>query len=400
MNMTRFVTILRLVVFAALVLPAAVFGKGNSDSPSKDSGGQTVPAAMPGSGETEVPMEISLGDPEVATVQLAPNIPKETIFLGQLKTEIARMEKGQGRPLSPEEKREILDVMINEKLALQAATRDKITVPEAEITKYLQDLKNSLTPALGRQPTDIEFAEAIRRQFGIDAPARYQTPEEKSKYIIDTYREQTRRQGIVQMYLTTKKKTLFESIKIPTEEEISGEYNLEKTKLVRPETVRFTMIQILYEPDKAKARELADRLIRDIGSNASRFDEAVQKGQAAGSGYQAGDAGYLPHDREAMQVVGQEFMDTAFRLKQGEISKLLEGKRGYQIIKITETFPQKNLALDDIFQLGTRMTVRDYIGNVLLQSRQQTALAQASRELITELRTGNTFQVFEKNLKW
>ena len=45
------------------------------------------------------------------------------------------------------------------------------------------------------------------------------------------------------------------------------------------------------------------------------------------------------------------------------------------------------------------MTVRDYIGNVMLQKRQQDIIAQASQELITELRAnGKTFQVFDKNL--
>jgi hypothetical protein len=78
----------------------------------------------------------------------------------------------------------------------------------------------------------------------------------------------------------------------------------------------------------------------------------------------------------------------------------MEGGRGYQIIKVTETYEMKNLEMDDIFQLGTRMTVRDYIGNSLLQERQQAVMTQASQELVTELRTGRTFQVFEKNLVW
>jgi hypothetical protein len=78
----------------------------------------------------------------------------------------------------------------------------------------------------------------------------------------------------------------------------------------------------------------------------------------------------------------------------------MEGGRGYQIIKITETYEMKNLELDDIFQLGSRITVRDYIGNNLLQQRQQEILAKASQELVDELRAGKTFQVFEKNLAW
>jgi hypothetical protein len=60
----------------------------------------------------------------------------------------------------------------------------------------------------------------------------------------------------------------------------------------------------------------------------------------------------------------------------------------------------KTLELDDIFQLGSDVTVRSYIGNALLQERQQAALEQATGELVAELRAGKPFQVFEENLKW
>jgi parvulin-like peptidyl-prolyl isomerase len=163
------------------------------------------------------------------------------------------------------------------------------------------------------------------------------------------------------------------------------------------------MIQVAYGPDaasKTKAKELADRLIREIGASASRFDEVVLRGQAPSSGYDAGDGGYLPRNSQTAQVVGQEFINAAFSLKQGEISKVIEGRLGYQIIKVTETYVQKNLELDDIIQPGSRMTVRDYISSVLLQQRQMEALQKATQELVTELRAGRTYQIFEKNLTW
>jgi parvulin-like peptidyl-prolyl isomerase len=163
------------------------------------------------------------------------------------------------------------------------------------------------------------------------------------------------------------------------------------------------MIQVNFGSDaaaKTRAKELADRLFRDIGGSPAKFDEVVLRAQAPNSGYQAGDGGFLPRNMEAQQIVGADFLNTAFSLKQGEVSKLMEGNRGYQVIKITETYEMKNLELDDIFQLGTRITVRDYIGNAMLQERQQAVLAQASQELVTELRAEKAFQVFEKNLAW
>jgi peptidyl-prolyl cis-trans isomerase D len=201
----------------------------------------------------------------------------------------------------------------------------------------------------------------------------------------------------------SKKQSTIESVIVPTEADILNTYNLTRSQFVRPDTVRFSMIQVPYGSDaaaKTRAKEQADRLAREIGGNPARFDEVALRGQAANSGYQAGDGGFLPRNRDAAQIVGQEFINTAFNLKQGEVSGVIEGQLGYQIIKITETYAMKTLELTDIFQLGTRMTVRDFIGNSLLQERQMETLARASQELVSELRAGRTFQIFDRNLNW
>jgi parvulin-like peptidyl-prolyl isomerase len=312
----------------------------------------------------------------------------EPITVKQFRTEVERLEKNARRTLSEAERREVLDAMINERLAIQAAEKDRITVAESEVNRQVEQLRTQMAQAIGRQPTEAEFATAIRNETGLDMTA---------------FRDQARRQLITQKYLMSKKQSTIENIKVPTEQEIVSTYNLTKAQFVRPDTVRFSMIQVDYGADaaaKTKAKELADRLFREIGSNPSKFDEVVLRSQSPNSGYQAGDGGYLPRNMEAAQIVGQDFINTAFNLKQGEISKLLEGARGYQIVKITEMYSQRNLELDDIYQLGTRMTVRDYIGNFMLQERQMKVLSEATQELVAELRAGKSFQVFDKNLVW
>jgi hypothetical protein len=79
---------------------------------------------------------------------------------------------------------------------------------------------------------------------------------------------------------------------------------------------------------------------------------------------------------------------------------LIEGVQGFHIIKVTENYEQKNLELDDILQLGSNLTVRNYIGQVLLNQRQQEIITRATEEIISELRTSRTFQVIESNLRW
>jgi len=320
-----------------------------------------------------------------ATVNL---IRTEAITVRQLRTQVQQIEQANSRTLTQAERLQILDVMINERLVLQAAERDRVLVTDNEVNQQIQALRNNLAQQLGRQPTDAEYAQAVMNDSGLD---------------VNAFRDELRRQLILQKYLLTRKSDLINSIRMPTEQEIVNEYNLSRANLVRPETIRFSMIQVPYGADaasRARARTLAESLAREINSDPSRFDEVVARSVAPNSGYQAGDAGYLPRSQEVRNVVGQQFMDAAFSLRQGQISQLIEGVQGFQIIKITENYSVRNLELDDIIQLGTRVTVRDYIGQSMLEQRQQAILAQASAELVAELRTSRTFTIFENNIRW
>jgi parvulin-like peptidyl-prolyl isomerase len=180
-------------------------------------------------------------------------------------------------------------------------------------------------------------------------------------------------------------------------------YNLSRTDFVRPDTVRFSMIQVPFGADaqaRTRATELANRLSREIGTDPARFDEVSLRSSAPNSGFQSGDGGFLPRNMQAQQMTGANFMDTAFTLRHGQVSGVIEGVRAYQIIKITETYAQASLGLDDVLDLSNRMTVRQFIHGSLLQQRQQDAITRATAELIRELRTGNPFQIMENNLNW
>jgi len=286
------------------------------------------------------------------------------------------------------QRRNVLEAMIDEMLVLQAAERDRVTVSDAELNQQVNQLRLVLAQEMGRQPTDAEFALAIMNETGQSLPA---------------FRESTRRQLIAQRFLLTQKQDLFAGIRDPTEAEIVNLYNLSRAQFVRPETVRFSMIHVPNGADaasRARARELADRLNREIGSDPVRFDEAVLRGQAPNSGYQAGDGGFMPRNLAAVQMMGEDFVNIAFSLRHGEVSNVIEGPHGFQIIKITSSLPQRNLELDDIIVPGTTETVRQNIAGALLQQRLQETTVRAAQEMMTGLRSGNPFQIMENNLNW
>jgi parvulin-like peptidyl-prolyl isomerase len=329
----------------------------------------------------------------------------EPITVRQLRTELENLAWQELRPRlgraptneevtrtalssTVEQRRQVLDVMINERLALQAAERDRVTVSDSELNQHIMQLRQQMAQGMGRVPTEAEFAEAIRNETGQEFPA---------------FRETLRRQAIVQRYMMTQKEPLFRNIPEPTEAEIINFHNLSRTRFVRPETVRFSMILVPYGQDAAsrsRAQETANRLNQEIAGRPAIFDQVVMRAQLPNSDYHAGDGGFLPRNMQAQQMTGAVFMNTAFSLGQGEVSGIIAGPQAYHIIKITETFPQATLELDDIFDLGSRLTVRQFIWRTLFEQRQQEVLVRAQQELITELRSGNPFQIMQNNLNW
>jgi parvulin-like peptidyl-prolyl isomerase len=342
---------------------------------------------------------------EVAQVQLIRTEPitvrhlrleAEKLIWGQLVQNLRRQPTTDEinsalQTMTKEQKLQVLNRMINDRLAMQAAERDKISITDNEINTQLERLRENMRQSIGRRPTDAEFAAAVRTETGQDVPA---------------FREELRKQMVLQKYIDNKYGSQLRSIEA-TDEEIRGAYALRRAQLIRPDTVRVSMIEIVFTDaaSKVKAKELADRLVREISSSPAKFDETSAKGAAPNSGYQAGDAGYLPRTTQSQQRVGDEFLNTAFGLKQGEVSKLIEGRNGYYIIKVTETYEQKSLELDDIYQLGDPITVREYLRRGLLQEKEIALLDKVTQELVAELRkvtnpNNPPYKIFENNLNW
>jgi parvulin-like peptidyl-prolyl isomerase len=323
----------------------------------------------------------------VATVTLTKT---EPITVKMLKEQVLQIETAMGRALKAEERRDVLNNMINERLALQAAEKEKIVVTDSELNQQLNSLRAQMVQMLGRNPTDAEFNDAIRQQTGMGMAA---------------YREQAKKLLTVQKYLLVKKEDVLRSIKEPTDAEITKEYDLNSSDLIQPETLEFSAIvfPISNDNERNRKREDANKMAREINNSPEVFDEKLQLGRAPNAGYNVTQRTVLQKNSAVQQRVGQTFMDEAFGLAQGRISKVLEiqsgDARGFYIIKVAHKYPKKFLALEDI-HLVYGETVRTVLREAIMQKRQQEVMVQAQQELVDELRKGNPFKIFEENLNY
>ena len=154
------------------------------------------------------------------------------------------------------------------------------------------------------------------------------------------------------------------------------------------------VVPIRGPSEKAAASTTANNLLRQIGGDPSRFDEAVRDFRKPNAGYIAGD-GFVYKDDRIRRAMGTAFVDAAFGLKQGEVSRLVERPDGFYIIKVIETYRTKTLGLDDVYNLEDNrgVTVRQTISAAEMQRRFMVALQQASEELVEELRKKGSVQI-------
>ncbi len=327
-------------------------------------------------------------DKPVATVNLQKRV---VITQKQLRQQITLLEKELGSTVAPENRKQILDVMINGILVSQAAERDGVKVTDFEVNTLInQQVRAPLEQSVGRKITDAEFQKYVSEQ-GLSWDEFYKDI----------------RDGLVSnRYINFKKKAFFDSLQGPTESEIAELYHANSLKFTNPEIAKFSQIFIdtrrLGADDKERLRKEIDALYKNIQNGRQNFsDVLVEYSSKPKPNYQADIAAYLArNDAANISLLGTPFFETVFSMKSGEIKGVVESKAGFHIIKMTEVLPKKFLSLDDPILPNQTLTVREYIRQQKALEIQQQAIQQATAEVVAELRKSAEIKVYEENLKW
>ncbi|HEY6721100.1 MAG TPA: SurA N-terminal domain-containing protein [Burkholderiales bacterium] len=149
-------------------------------------------------------------------------------------------------------------------------------------------------------------------------------------------------------YLALTTDALLASEQIGTDE-IKGYYDSNISKYGEPEQRRASHILISLksgasDEDKAKVRERAARILAQVRNSPGSFAEVAKKNSDdPGSASKGGDLGFFSR---GMMV--RPFEEAAFRLKPNAISDLVESDFGFHIIKITGVKAGKTKSLEEV----------------------------------------------------
>jgi parvulin-like peptidyl-prolyl isomerase len=325
-------------------------------------------------------------DRPVAVVRLT-----ETANIGrrELDQQIQVFQQQLGRELTRAEKQEVLDAMVNDKLLLQAASRDGVRVSQSDVQNYIAAQRAQFSQALGTQLTEEQFRAQVQQQSGMTW----------QEYVQNVSDELSKLQ-----YVQQQEASLFTQEGSVNEEEIRAFYDENATSFTNPAMVRFDHIYVdlrgKSEQERQEARETLNSLYRRIRSGASEYEQ-VFNNAADDASYSADDFGYLlRNDPRGVQLLGRPFVDRMFSMSENEIEGVIESAVALHIVRIRDSRLPRILELDDPILPGQSVTVRQQIRNLLLQQRQQQLLSRAVESVVGELREEAEITVFSDNVPW
>ena len=323
-------------------------------------------------------------DKPVAIVKLTRT---DVISKKKLDYNISLYENQTSRELGLEEKKQVLDTLINQMLVFQAAERDNVTVSDEQV---LQVGMNQLMQQLGRQVTESQYRQIIKEQTGMD---------------YDIYKEEIRKQLILEKYVTEKKRDFIMRTATPSADEIQLFYQQNEAKFLNPEMVRISHIFFaakgLDSTQKAEKRDQAQQVLQQLNSGSSSFSQLVREySEDKNSIVRDGDLGsFMDRGEQNIAVFGKDFINAVFDMSTENEIKLLESTQGFHIVKVTQHRDKRFLELDDPVSPVQTQTVREYIRNFLGMQKQQQAFQIAAKDVVDSLVEEAEIQRFPDNIE-
>ncbi len=326
-------------------------------------------------------------DKPVASVRLSES---EIISQNQFKNIIEIFESNYKRTLTPDERKQLLNKLIDEKLIIQAAKKDHIVVTDSEINAMIDKYIENISRQLNKQVTRADFEDLLKKQGKT----------------IKEFEDEIRNMKLADKYVRKTKASYFQDVANPSDKELTDYFNAHRKDFTSPEMIRFKHIFISLQglttiEEKRQARQKAEEILKNLKAGGS-FDDYWEIFDATG---QKKIGTMVPallkrDDENSKKIFGADFFNSLFELKVNKISDVLTSNVGYHIVLVLEKIPFKTLDLDDKIPPQNVMSVRSYLKAYLTQLKQAQALEKAIKETTEDLRKKAEIKIWEENLSW
>ncbi len=320
-------------------------------------------------------------DMAIATVRYKRTEPVSGKRLDQM---IETLERQQGRKLTMEEKKNILESLIDQMLIHQAAEAERrITVTSEEVEQAGLRLISQQLTSIGALPpgavlTDKNQYEQIIKQQGLT---------------LEEFESTVQKQLMAEKYVSFHGREEFQNIEPASDEDISAEYQKRVQEFVVSDSVWFN--QIFFDTRSLSPAEINEKQIKAddvhrqlLNTSATFIDLVVAESEDEVSRARGGKIGPLMKgDEVAKQLYGSEFIKSVFKMNVEDISGVLKSKVGFHIIQITEKKAAQLLPKDST-------EVKTYLQQLIFAERYQKKFDEIAEGILEEIRAKSTINYF------
>lgn len=325
---------------------------------------------------------------------------RTSIYVKQVRSRVDLYEKQIQKGLPVEDRKKILDTIIDEKLILQAAEKAGISVPESEVDQYFLQ---SMSQQVGRNITETELNDIIKRQFNMSLDDYLK---QQFGMGLAEYKERLRTTLIAQRYVVSQRQNEIQSVS-PTDDEIRNFYSMNEDKFVQNDMLKMLIVNV-PKGDKAEAaRSKVNELLNGYKSKKISRDQILLKSKTPSEGYSAVEAYVNKNEVSAAQLgVSMKGLADIFDRSKGYVSDVFETNTGFQFYSIMDKYGKKFLEIGDVVQPGSNVTVYEYIKSGLTNQKQSEYLQRALDEIAKSLNTSanvdrkKTGNALDKLLSW
>ena len=246
-------------------------------------------------------------------------------------------------------KEDMLNQMIDERVLLLEARKNKVSVTKVAIDKAVNEIKD-------RFKTEDEFQAELK----------------KSNLKEVDFRKQIEKNLMISSFIDNFVKS---KVVAPTDEEAKKYYNEHHSEMIVPETVRVRHILMKTAGKKNldvlnKMRELRAKIVKDKTKFFS--DYAMEYSEDETTKENGGDTGLFTRGRMELKA----FEDKAFSLNVGQISDVFETKLGYHIMKCEEKKAEEKRSFNN-----AKNSIKGFLYNVKIDEELKKVLENAKKNI-------------------
>ena len=304
----------------------------------------------------------------------------ETITLKQLKTRVGLLEKQVGQKTTVEQRKQLLDSLIQEKLVLQAAAKQGLAITDSQVD---QAFLSTFSQQLGQQVTEAQLSELIKAQTG----------KSLNDYLLATTgmglkesKEYLKTQLIAQQYVYGMKQAEISKI-AATDSEIRSQFDMNRSQFVWNDMVKLFLVVVPKGSNASTAQATAKDLRNQYVKDKSK-ENTIKASADNGKKYQAGNLLVQKTTAQA-QALGWTYanIEELFGNSEGYVSEVTETQTDYQFYAVQKKYAAKMLGISDIVMPESNVTVYEYIKSILTSNKQQQYFAQAAQDIAKGLDT-------------